>query len=135
MDGLATSPTISNVPSPYDVNESGISTMHYFLSRVTECRKTLGKLDRKLLVSDHDGDEQYMTIDINNREYPWLRILDPWGTPLRYDYYHDDTGLNYAQREQTIRSFPLVISAGPDKDFDTTDDITNRIGTVTPTQN
>ena len=40
-------------------------------------------------------------------------IYDPWGTVLEYRYSPGDT-------------FPLLISAGPDKIFDTADDIRSR---------
>ncbi|MFC1635980.1 type II secretion system protein [Planctomycetota bacterium] len=40
-------------------------------------------------------------------------IYDPWGTPLDYRYIVSD-------------HFPLLVSAGPDKTFETADDISNR---------
>jgi prepilin-type N-terminal cleavage/methylation domain-containing protein len=42
-----------------------------------------------------------------------MQIHDPWGTVLDYKYVPDDT-------------FPELISAGPDKIFNSTDDLTNR---------
>jgi prepilin-type N-terminal cleavage/methylation domain-containing protein len=42
-----------------------------------------------------------------------LEIYDPWGTVLDYRYVQGDT-------------FPELISAGPDKVFDTTDDISSK---------
>jgi Tfp pilus assembly protein PilE len=109
----------------HDPNESGIAVMYFFLSQVPECRQTLGNIDKTMLKSDHDGDEDYLKIQIDSREYPWLRVVDPWGTPLRYDYY-DESDINFDHRKDTIRSFPLITSAGPDGQFDTNDDITNR---------
>jgi type II secretory pathway pseudopilin PulG len=41
------------------------------------------------------------------------KIYDPWGTVLDYRYIQGDT-------------FPELISAGPDKVFDTTDDISSK---------
>jgi hypothetical protein len=85
-----------------------------------------------MLKSDHKADEDYLKIIVdsaNNRSYPWIRVVDPWGTPLRYDYYSNDVeepSLTFVQRGQTIRSLPLITSAGPNKQFDTSDDITNR---------
>jgi prepilin-type N-terminal cleavage/methylation domain-containing protein len=40
-----------------------------------------------------------------------IRLVDPWGTPLRYEY------------ESGTMSFPRITSAGPDRQFDTTDDL------------
>ncbi len=70
-----------------------------------------------------------MTIAIDGREYSLIRIVDPWGTTLRYDYYSNETeepDLTFSRRGQTIRNFPLITSAGPDREFGTDDDITNR---------
>jgi prepilin-type N-terminal cleavage/methylation domain-containing protein len=44
---------------------------------------------------------------------PVPEIYDPWGTTLDYRYVAGD-------------NFPELISAGPDKIFDTADDITNK---------
>lgn len=118
----------------HDPNESGIACMYFFLSRVPQCRGTLAAIDPALIKSDRDGDEDYMRIIIdlaNDRSCPWLRVVDPWGTPLRYDYY-DETevlDLNFIRAKQTIRNFPLITSAGPDGKFGTSDDMTNRDNT------
>jgi prepilin-type N-terminal cleavage/methylation domain-containing protein len=40
-----------------------------------------------------------------------IRLVDPWGTPLRYEYTPGEM------------SFPRVTSAGPDRLFGTTDDL------------
>jgi prepilin-type N-terminal cleavage/methylation domain-containing protein len=44
---------------------------------------------------------------------PARAIYDPWGMPLIYEYRPGDT-------------FPKLTSAGPDKEFRTADDISNR---------
>ena len=59
------------------------------------------------------------------KDYFTKRILDPWGTALRYDYYNSVPG-NYSLWFETRRTFPLLISAGPDKEFNTPDDIVSR---------
>ena len=97
--------------------------MYFFLSRVPESRKTLDKID-KSLITRKGSDGSDMTIFIDNKEYPLLRIIDPWGTTLRYDYY-EETGL-YAERMESKKTFPVITSAGPDKEFGSADDITNR---------
>jgi prepilin-type N-terminal cleavage/methylation domain-containing protein len=126
----------------YEPDESGIAVMYFYLSQVPDCRETLAGLDTALVKSDHNNDGDYLTIKVDGtilkpvREYPWLRVVDPWGMPLRYDYYSnkeiENFGLTWTQREQTIRNFPLLTSAGPDRKFDTDDDITNRDKTKTP---
>jgi len=122
----------------HDPNDSGSAVMYFFLNQVPECRQTLAAIDQTMLKSDHKADEDYLVIIVdsaNNRSYPWLRVVDPWGTPLRYDYYinrWEDTTLTWTERKNAVRSFPLITSAGPDKQFDTNDDITNRVKTKTP---
>jgi type II secretory pathway pseudopilin PulG len=135
---LSILPTIaSTTAEQYDPNDSCSAVMYFFLSRVPQCRETLGAIDRSLVKSDHNNDGKYLTIRVDGREYPWLRVVDPWGTSLRYDYYINEqerpvSSLSWARRKDTVRTFPLITSAGPDKQFDTTDDITNRIKTETP---
>jgi len=125
----------------HDPNESGSACLYFFLSQVPECRETLSNIDKTMLKSDHKADEDYLKITIgpaaDNRIYPWLRVVDPWGTPLRYDYYinEQESSLTWVQRRDAIRSFPLITSAGPDRKFDTNDDITNRVKTITPVPN
>jgi hypothetical protein len=71
-----------------------------------------------LLVKTFSGDnprkEVYFSphsTQINaNREY-----IDAWGTPLRFSFTSKDDPMNV-----------LIISAGPDKIFGTSDDITNQ---------
>ena len=129
-------------PDKHDPNESGGVVMYFFLSMVPECRETLGNIDQALLKSDHkvssaskNYDEDYLMITIgpvgDNRSYPWIRVIDPWGTTLNYDYYDETevlTGsfISFGRASKTIRSFPLITSAGPDGEFGTDDDITNR---------
>jgi len=56
----------------------------------------------------------------NGKDYPLLRILDPWKTPLQYRYYY-----NYIVPKDKW-TFPVITSAGPDKQFGTADDISSR---------
>ncbi|MHC4623374.1 MAG: type II secretion system protein [Planctomycetota bacterium] len=103
---------------------SGCEGMYFFLSRVAECRKTLGRIDDSLITSKDEAGE-YMILRIRLLgEYPLLRIIDAWGTTLRYDYY-DEEG-SPAEKVASRRTFPLLISAGPDRLFGTGDDITSK---------
>jgi len=98
-------------------NYSGNEVMYLLLSMVPASRETLEKIDKKLIVSSG------ATITIGEREYPLLRVLDPWGTTLRYDYY--DESIPPPDPDEA-KTFPVITSAGPDKKFGTDDDITNR---------
>lgn len=113
---------------------SGCEVLYFFLGKVPQSRKTLDKIDRSL-VTDEDDNGNRMKITIDGREYPLLRVIDPWGTTLHYDYYEDwedyqkynndwDDYVDYIRK--TKRTFPVITSAGPDKIFGTSDDISSR---------
>ena len=104
----------------HDPAYSGSEALYFFLSRIPESRKTLDKIDGSLITNLNDDGES-IDISIDGRVYPLLRIIDPWGTTLRYDYY-DETTLDPAGK----RTFPAITSAGPDRDFNTPDDITSK---------
>jgi prepilin-type N-terminal cleavage/methylation domain-containing protein len=101
--------------------------LYFFLSQVPECRKTLDRIDESLITNLGDvTNKQPRIITITypggiTKEYPLLRIIDPWGTTLRYEYY-DNTTLN----PHSKRTFPVITSAGPDRQFGNTDDISSR---------
>ena len=115
----------------HDPNYSGSEVLYFFLSRVPECRKTLERIDSSL-ITDEDEYGTQMTIEIDGRVYPLKRFVDPWlerdkksrtGRTLRYDYYDE---FLFPPDPDTRRAFPVITSAGPDGEFDTSDDITSR---------
>lgn len=103
---------------------SGAEALYFFLSRVPACRKTLDKID-KSLITNEDSNKQPMNIDIGGKVYPLLRVIDPWGKALRYDYYNE-WEIDPILRQKGKRTFPVITSAGPDKKFGTADDIGSR---------
>jgi prepilin-type N-terminal cleavage/methylation domain-containing protein len=124
-------PGVNITGGVYDPNFSGSAAMYFILSQVPDCRKTLDKIDKSLLTNKGLGGTP-ITITIGTSPaLPFTRIIDPWKTPLRYDYYPDFadyTGTIYPYkdyRDSAKRTFPLITSAGPDKTFDTFDDISN----------
>jgi prepilin-type N-terminal cleavage/methylation domain-containing protein len=129
--------------SQHDQSFSGSEALYFILSQVPGCRATLDKIDKSLLTNK--GKDK--TTDIKIRvpsgataastiDLPFTRVIDPWGTTLRYDYYPEyrdyilayPTG-NWASyliyRNSAKKTFPVITSAGPDKQFDTADDISN----------
>ncbi len=139
----AASNAITTEP-PYYPRYSGSAALYFILSQVPDCRATLGKIDKSLLTNTCDDKvtDIFITIDITvsgvttTTQLPFTRITDPWGTPLRYDYYPDyadyilaypaNTWNDYlAYRDSAKRTFPVITSAGPDKKFDTADDISS----------
>lgn len=113
----------------HDADYSGSEAMYFFLSRVLESRQTLDKIDRKL-VTNLGLDGQPMQITVGGQVYSLFRVIDPWGETLRYSYYRntvEDCGpLSGEPKPDSPRAFPLITSAGPDKNFGTADDITSR---------
>lgn len=106
------------VSAGHNADYSDIVMMYFLLSRVPECRKTLGQIDRSLVVTEG-------TLAVDGRTHPLIRVIDPWGEVLRYDYY-DEVAPSWPDAEDSKRNFPLITSAGPDKDFDSSDDINNK---------
>jgi len=87
--------------------------LYYFLNKFPAGRKIVDSINKSLVTNkDYKGKEYF--INISGQCYPLIHIIDPWKYPLRYTYKQGD-------------NFPLVISAGPDKDFnEPTDNISSR---------
>jgi prepilin-type N-terminal cleavage/methylation domain-containing protein len=86
--------------NPYPFETSHSASLYAQLDLVPEAKKVLERLDNS-----------QVNLEKVFNKYPVF--FDAWKTPLNYLYVD---GMN----------FPLIISAGPDKKFDTTDDITNK---------
>jgi prepilin-type N-terminal cleavage/methylation domain-containing protein len=107
---------------------SGCEAMYFFLNQVPECRLTLAKIDKKLVTNiGLDGGSMIITITADGQIYPLYRVVDPWGTTLRYSYYNNgEEGPTSEPQPDSPRTFPVITSAGPDKIFGTADDIASR---------
>jgi prepilin-type N-terminal cleavage/methylation domain-containing protein len=125
--GSARGTTEIIITGAHDPSYSGSEAMYFFLNKIPECRKTLDKIDKSLITNlGSDGKSMEIEIKIDGDfKYPLFRVIDPWGTTLRYDYYSYETG-SYANRMNSRKTFPVITSAGPDKEFGTADDITSR---------
>lgn len=116
---------------------SGCEGLCFFLNEVPQCRLTLEKIDKSLVTTEGIavGVPVSRFVRIAASDYPLKRIIDPWGTTLRYDYYPDFEdyfriyGGMFAQyvlfRNNALKTFPVITSAGPDRIFNTRDDISN----------
>ena len=110
-----TSITITDFPNNVINEQKYVSSeaMYYFLNRTPDCRKILEKINSSLITAN-GSNNQPMTMKVDNngntRDYDLFQINDPWKQPLRYTY------------NDANDTFPLIQSAGPDKDIYTEDD-------------
>ncbi|UCC22773.1 MAG: type II secretion system protein, partial [Planctomycetota bacterium] len=125
--------SVSVIEGDHKDEYSGSEVMYFLLSRVPSCRATLDKIHRpdkggivKSLITNKDARGGDLQIEVDNRISPLLRVIDPWGRALRYDYYDENETFNDGKREKSKRNFPLITSAGPDGIFGNSDDITNK---------
>jgi prepilin-type N-terminal cleavage/methylation domain-containing protein len=122
-------PSLAHDPEGKDQDiYSSSAAMYFFLNEVPTCREILSKIDTRFLTNkDKFGNEIniYITTGSRQRVYPLTFVLDPWKKPLRYDYY-DETLNNFIYRQQSIKNFPVITSAGSDGEFGTGDDIKSR---------
>lgn len=123
----------------HDISYSGSEVLYFCLSQVPDCRTTLEKIDKSLLTNKGtNGNSIDITITSGAiaTKLPFTRIIDPWGTTLRYDYYPEyadyilaNPSENWSDylvyRNSAKKTFPVITSAGPDKVFDTKDDVSN----------
>ena len=103
---------------------SGCEALFFLLSQVPAVRETLSRVSPALVTGKNEEGGEIKILN-NGRLEPLLRVVDPWGTTLRYDYY-DVRPADVAPLPETQRTFPVLISAGPDKQFDTGDDISSK---------
>jgi prepilin-type N-terminal cleavage/methylation domain-containing protein len=116
-----------NPADPCQLDNSGSEALYFFLSQVPDCRTTLDKIDKSLVTDNVKGTTTTKTITFasSSQTLPFMRVIDPWKMPLRYDYY-GKLPLSIFPDLAAKRTFPVITSAGPDKKFDTSDDIINR---------
>jgi len=123
--------SVSITPDYNDPNFSGSEALYFFLSKVPDSKKTLGKIDSSLITNEVPGDVP-LEIDVDGRISPLFRIIDPWGQTIHYSYYKNEYELTSNEPvwdppdKKETRNFPVITSAGQDGEFGTDDDITNR---------
>jgi prepilin-type N-terminal cleavage/methylation domain-containing protein len=104
---------------------SGCEALYLLLSEIPEVAQTLRGISPSLVTNANEAGGA-VEIKVGDRDFePLLRVVDPWGTTLRYSYYNvSDVAIpNSPPIAETVKSFPVLTSAGPDKTFDTDDDI------------
>lgn len=129
LDPNATTVEITNherAPGDEYREYSGCEVMYWLLSQVPDARETLKGIHSSL-VTNENGARKPVSLQVGTRSpEPFLRVLDPWGTTLQYDYY-DVATPDLKPLPETERNFPVLISAGPDRVFGTADDISSKV--------
>jgi prepilin-type N-terminal cleavage/methylation domain-containing protein len=95
-----------------DVSTASSAALFYFLDRNPSSRDIAGAVDNSL-VTNKDIDGNPITVTIKGTPYDLPRYIDPWKMSIRYEYLSGT-------------AFPVLTSAGPDKVFDTPDDVTSK---------
>jgi type II secretory pathway pseudopilin PulG len=94
------------------VSTASSAALFYFLDKYPSSRAIVENIANTLITNKDDNGTD-IQINIGGMIYDLPRYIDPWGTSIRYVYL-DGT------------AFPTLTSAGPDKVFDTPDDITSK---------
>ena len=111
----------TGVPADYNDHYASDDTLYYYLNRIPASKKIIGTINSSL-ITDKDCRKReyfYYFTAVPTTHYPLLHFVDAWNSPFRYTYSSGD-------------NFPVIESAGPDKDFGDTipakkdDNITSR---------
>jgi prepilin-type N-terminal cleavage/methylation domain-containing protein len=108
----------TGVPADYDDHYASDDALYYYLNRIPASKKIIGTINSSLITNKDYMKREYF-ITISGTTYPLLHFIDAWGMPFRYTYATGD-------------NFPVITSAGPDRDFGDTiparkqDNITSR---------
>ncbi|AQQ09447.1 type II secretion system protein G [Sedimentisphaera cyanobacteriorum] len=102
---------VTLLPEPSVHNSfAGSEALYFILSRCPDSAKFLEEISSDMITAKYDG--QTLKAAYAGKEYILPRITDSWGNAIRYYYKAEWT-------------FPRIVSAGPDCEFDTEDDISN----------
>jgi prepilin-type N-terminal cleavage/methylation domain-containing protein len=106
--------------TPIECDQIAVSEcLYYFLNQCLTSRRIVDTIaDSQKTSLDPDRNPRQAQYEYTNSAgqkvkttITLIRLIDPWGTPLRYEY------------APGTMSFPRITSAGPDRKFDTTDDL------------
>ncbi len=102
------------VDNKYESNASS-AALFYYLNRNKNCRQIIEAISERLITNKdaQTGARLKVLVGAPPIEVDLPRFIDAWGTALRYTYQSGDV-------------FPVIFSAGPDKKFDTKDDLSSQ---------
>ncbi len=93
-------------------NDASSAALYYYLNRCGDSKAILDTLSDRM-ISTLDATGKQIKMVIGGVTYTVPRFIDAWGMSLRYEYLD-----NYP--------YPKIMSAGPDKIFGTSDDLSNQ---------
>ncbi|HML75935.1 MAG TPA: type II secretion system protein [Anaerohalosphaeraceae bacterium] len=93
-------------------NDASSAALYYFLNRCGDSKAILDTLSDRM-ISTLDATGKQIKMVIGGVTYTVPRFIDAWGMSLQYEY------LDYYP-------YPKIMSAGPDKIFGTSDDLSNQ---------
>ena len=108
-------PCSSAIIGAHDPFNSSSEALFYFLNKSPNSRRMIETIT-DIQISNKGSDNQPLAIEVptGSTAIDLVRFIDPWGTALRYTYAPGDT-------------FPLIESAGADRNFNATgDNITSK---------
>ncbi len=105
----------STVTGSHDSKYASSEALFYFLYKSPNSRKIIDTItDIQITNQGSSGGDLIIEVPTGGTPIDLVRFIDPWGTALRYTYTAGDT-------------FPLIESAGADRDFDAAgDNITSK---------
>jgi prepilin-type N-terminal cleavage/methylation domain-containing protein len=97
---------------PVTISTASSASLFWFLDRNPASRAIVEDVPQRLM-TNKDANGTAVKINIGGKDYDLPRYIDPWKTSIRYVYLPGT-------------AIPVLTSAGPDKIFDTPDDITSK---------
>lgn len=89
------------------------AALFYYLDHNKNCRQIIDAISERLITNKDAQTGSPLKVSIGAETVDLPRFIDAWGTSLRYEYMDG-------------YSFPKITSAGPDKKFDTKDDLSSQ---------
>jgi prepilin-type N-terminal cleavage/methylation domain-containing protein len=106
VNGNVVNKSGASLPDYNDIYASS-EALYYFLNKFPAGKEIVGSLRSSLLTNkDYKNTEYFIKLNVDGKVYPLIHIIDSWAYPLRYTC-------------EDSNNFPLIESAGPDKDFNT----------------
>jgi prepilin-type N-terminal cleavage/methylation domain-containing protein len=124
LNRMTPAQTVTILPTGSVCDDYAVSEcLYYFLRQAPASRRILDTIadSQKTALDANRNPRQAVYKDTTGKEttITLIRLIDPWGSPFRYEYGRPTAAFPNVQAV----SFPRITSAGPDRKFDTADDL------------